>query len=413
MPSPVRLTLLALLITLPCSAADWPRFRGPNGTGVVEGRVPTQFDLKTDVAWKAKLPGVGNGSPIVVGDKVFLQAASDDGSGRMIVCLSAKDGSEVWTYTAAGKAAKTHAKNSLASGTPCSDGERVYAAFWDGAAITLHATDTSGKKAWAVPVGPFKSQHGAGHSPVVVNGVVVFNYDQDGGAELLGFDAKTGERKWAVKREPHRACYSTPFVRADGGKTELVVATTTTIDGYDPATGKANWSHPVAWDNPAKKLRTIAQPVWAGGQVVMTTGDGDGSRYMLAVRPDGSTAAKTWELKKNIPYVPGPLVSGDHLYWVGDDGKAGCANIKTGEVKWSAEQVLTTAVSASPILVGDTILAFAETGKAVAFDASPKGPGDGKKSDLGEPVFATPAAADGKLFVRGGTHLFCIRKKGV
>lgn len=405
-----RLCLLELLIALPAVAADWPRFRGPNGTGVVEGSVPTQFDLKTDVAWKAKLPGVGNGSPIVVGDRVYLQAATEDGSGRMLVCLSGKDGSEVWTYTAAGKPAGTHKKNSLASGTPCSDGERVYAAFWDGAAITLHAVDMAGKKVWTEAVGPFKSQHGAGHSPIVVNGVVVFNYDQDGGAELLGFDAKSGERKWAVKRPPHRACYSTPFVREAGGKTELVVATTTAIDSYDPATGKANWSHPVAWDNPAKKLRCIAQPLLAGGQVVMTTGDGDGSRYMLAVAADGDHR-KTWELKKGLPYVPGPLVRGDYLYWVGDDGQAGCADIKTGAVKWT-ERVLATGVSSSPILVGDTILAFAEDGKAVAFDASPKGPGDGKKSNLGEPVFASPAAADGKLFVRGGTHLYCIRKKG-
>lgn len=407
-----RLLLTALLLSSTAVAADWPRFRGPNGTGVVEGTVPTQFDLNADVAWKAKLPGVGHGSPIVVGDKVFLQAAAADGSTRTVLCLSAKDGSEGWAYTTSGKTAKTHKKNNLGSPTPCSDGERVYAAEWDGSQVNLTALNMKGEKVWRRPLGEFHNEHGFGHSPVVYGGTVFFNFDHQDSAELLAFDAKTGEPKWTAKRKGHRASYATPFVREAGGRAELVVATTTSIDGYDPATGKANWSHPVAWENPAKKLRAIAQPVLAGGQVVMATGDGDGSRYMLAVRPDGPTAAKAWELKKNLPYVPGPLVSGDHLYWVGDDGKAGCADVKTGEVKWSGEQVLPKGVSSSPLLVGSTILAFGEDGTAVAFDASPKGPGVGKKSNLGEPVFATPAAADGKLYVRGGTHLYCIRKKG-
>jgi outer membrane protein assembly factor BamB len=413
MPFLRRLALLALIgVASAAFATDWPRFRGPNGTGVVEGSAPVQFDLKKDVAWKVKLPGVGHGSPIVIGDEVYLQTASPDGAKRSLVCLSAKTGDTVWTYTVGGQPAATHKKNNLASGTPCGDGERVYAAFWDGSGISVHAVDRAGKKVWMANLGSYKSQHGAGHSPIVAGGLVVFNFDQDGAAELVAFDAKSGDRKWAVKRKPHRACYSTPFLIEETGKpTQLLVATTTTIDSYDLASGKVNWTHTVEWANPNKKLRAIAQPVLASGQIVMTTGDGDGSRYMLAVKTEDGKTQRTWELKKAIPYVPGLLVRDGHVYWVADDGVAGCADAKTGELKWS-ERVLQIGVSSSPVLIGETILAISEDGKVVAFPASPKKPEELKKSDLGEPVFATPAVSKGKLFLRGSDHLFCVRGPG-
>ena len=395
------------------SAADWTRFRGPNGTGVVEGTVPTSFDMAKDVAWKAKLPGVGHGSPIVIGDKVILPTSSKDGNERSLLCLSAKTGETVWAYTVEGKTGKTHKKNNLASGTPCTDGERVYAAFWDGDGVTVRAVSLDGKELWKESLGSFKSQHGVGHTPIVVSGLVILNFDQDGAAELVAFDVKSGERKWSQKRPPYRACYSTPFLNEPTGKpAELIVATTTSIDSYDPKTGNANWSHAVAWANPAKKLRSIGQPIVAGGKVVMSTGDGDGSRYMLAVDPRGGKPSRSWELKKNVPYVPGLLTHKDHLYWIGDDGWARCVDAKSGQEKWNEQVLFSSAVSSSPILVGDTVLAISEDGNAVAFTASPDGPGDVKKSDVGEPVFASPAAANGKLYVRGGDHLFCIQKKG-
>jgi outer membrane protein assembly factor BamB len=400
-------------VTITASAADWSRFRGPNGTGVVEGSVPTAFDMTKDVAWKVKLPGVGHGSPIVVGEKVILPTAAKDGDKRSLVCLSAKTGDTLWTYTVGGKLAATHKKNNLASGTACSDGERVYAAFWDGAGVTVRAVTLDGKEVWKEDLGSFKSQHGVGHSPMVVGGLVILNFDQDGAAELIAFDAKTGDRKWTQKRVGHRACYSTPFLNEPSGKpAELIVATTTTIDSYDPKTGNVNWSHTVDWANPNKKLRSIGQPILAGGKVVMSTGDGDGSRYMLAVDPNGGKPTRTWEWKKNVPYVPGLLTYKGHLYWIGDDGTARCADAKTGQEKWAEQVLFSSAVSSSPILVGDTVMAIAEDGKVAAFAASPDGPGEWKKSNVGEPVFATPAAANGKLYIRGGDHLFCIQKKG-
>lgn len=409
------LAVLALSGTL--LAADWSRFRGPNGTGVADPSTPTRFALTTDLAWMVKLPGTGYGSPIVVGDKVFLQVASDDGSTRSLLCLSTADGKVVWEKKVVdGKAGKIHKKSSHASGTPCSDGERVFNVVWDGTGLTMTAHDLKGNELWKKGLGSFASQHGFGHSPITTGGLVIFSYDQDGAAELVAHDAKTGEQKWRVERKPHRASYSTPFlIEKDGKPAELVVATTTTIDSYDPKTGTVNWTFTVPWSDPNKKLRAIGQPVLAGGNVVMFTGDGDGSRAMVAVKAGGtgdvSKNGVAWELKKGTPYVPGGLVYDDHLYWVADDGQASCADPKTGKVKWTERLPNIKAVSSSPILIGDTIFVIGEDGKAVSFKANPKELGDVEKSDVGEPVMASPAAAGGKLFIRGGTHLFCIGKK--
>lgn len=410
----LRSAALLLLLTSPLPADDWPRFRGPNGTGVADPKTPTNFDAKTDLLWKAKLPGVGHGSPIVVGDKVFLQAAAADGSTRSLVCLSAKTGDQVWAKSLDAKSAKTHKKNNLAASTPCSDGERVYTTVWDGTGVSLVAYDLKGEKLWEKGLGSYTSQHGYGNSPLVVGGLVVVNFDQDGAAELVAHDAKTGEQKWKAERKAHRATYTTPFVIEKEGKTaELIVGSTTSVDSYDPLKGAANWSFTVPWPTD-KKLRAIGQPVLAAGNVVMATGDGDGSRTMLAVKTDGKgdvgKDGQAWRLTKGTPYVPGLLVKGDYLYWVGDDGVAGCADANTGKVQWTA-RVLDEAVSASPLLVGDTVLAVGEKGTAAAFKADPKELGDVTKSEVGQPVFASPAAAGGKLFVRGSTHLFCYGKK--
>ncbi len=412
---PAALLAAALALAAPPASADWTRFRGPNGTGVADPATPTSFDVKKDALWKVKLPGVGHGSPIVVGDKILLQAAAEDGSSRSLVCLSTAKGEVLWSKVLDAKTAHTHKKNNLASSTPCSDGERVFTVVWDGTGLTMLAFDLKGEKLWEKGLGSYVSQHGFGHSPAVYGGLVYFNNDQDGVAELLVHDAKTGEQVWKAERKAHRASYSTPFViEKDGQPAELIVASTTTIDSYEPLKGGVNWTCAVPWPT-AKKLRAIGQPVLAGGNVVMLTGDGDGSRTLAAVKAGGkgdvSKDGLAWKLTKDTPYVPGALVVKDHLYWVADDGTAGCVNAKTGEVGWSAERVFGKGVTASPLLVGDTLLAFSEDGKAAAWKADPKELGEVTKSDLGEPVFASPAAAGGKLYVRGTTHLYCIGKK--
>jgi outer membrane protein assembly factor BamB len=393
---------------LTAAGADWSRFRGPNGTGVAEGTLPAIDPNKP--LWKVEVPGQGVGSPIVVHGKVLLQTASKDGKTRTLLCLDAKDGKTLWTRDLPASTAHKHPKNTLASSTPASDGEAIYCAWWDGSGVGLHAYDMSGKDLWQASLGGYVSQHGPGMSPVLHDGMVFVNVDDDERAELVAFDARTGEKKWRAERKSYRASYSTPFIlkRADH-PAELVLGTTTAITSYDPATGKVNWNYTIPWPSGTMPLRVVGSPTYAAGMIVMSCGDGGGSRYMVAVNPDGKSPAKVWELNRETPYVPCMLVKGDLLFWVTDKpGLACCASAKTGKVIWS-ERAFEKEVTASPVLVGDEILAIGETGDLVVFRAG-KEYESITRARLGEPVYASPAVADGKVFIRGTHYLFCFGK---
>src|SRR5262245_25934809 len=228
LPARFVLVLSALLVGGLAVGADWSRFRGPNGTGTSSDKnIPVQFSATDGVLWKVELPGVGNGSPIVAGGKLYLQSATADGKERILVCLDAASGKPKWTTKVPGARARTHAKNTLASSTPATDGSRVYSAFWDGKDVTLYAHDAAdGKQIWKKPLGSHQSQHGVGHSPMVHNGKVYFMHDQDGDAFLVCLSATDGEELWRKPRKAFRACYSTPWLFDGNGKTELIVTST-------------------------------------------------------------------------------------------------------------------------------------------------------------------------------------------
>jgi outer membrane protein assembly factor BamB len=404
------LSFLTLALTLTLSAAaDWPRFRGPNGTGVAEGALP-DIDPAAPL-WKVKVPGKGVSSPIVVGGKVYLQTASADGKTRSLLCLDAGTGKPEWTKDVPGDRAKTHAKNSLASGTPACDGKRIFCQWWDGSGVSLNAYDLAGKELWRASLGGYVSQHGPGFSPMVHDGLVFVNVDDDEHAELVALDAQTGDKKWVAPRKHVRASYSTPFLLERPGKAaELILGTTTAVTSYDPKTGKVNWEFPVAWPKGEMPLRVIGHPVYAAGLLVVYCGDGSGSRYMAAIDPDGKRPTKVWDLRKDTPYVPCVLVKGDKLFWVADKGLATCADAKTGKAVW-AERVFENAdVTASPVMAGDRMLMISEKGEVAVVKAGPKFE-EPERVSLGDKVYSTPAVADGRVFIRGETHLFCFGKK--
>ncbi|MGL6096974.1 MAG: PQQ-binding-like beta-propeller repeat protein, partial [Fimbriiglobus sp.] len=406
---------LALVPAPALSQADWPRFRGPNGSGIGDPTAP--YDLsKAGGGWKIEVPGFGHSSPVVAGGRVYLQSASRDGVRRTLFAIDAKTGVTKWAKDLPGGAGHTHKKSSLASGTPAVDGDRVFVTIWDGAAVTLHAFDLDGKPVWSAALGAFSSDHGAGMSPVAAGGKVYVVYDLgaktgDGSTStVLAFDGKTGAKAWSAGRKAFRHCSASPVLRElPGGKSELVVATSAGVTGYAADTGTVNWHWVWNW-NGGQALRTVGSPLaLPDGSVVAVSGDGGGSRSTVRVIP-GEKPALAWEKKKGAPYVPTPLAHGGHLYWITDDGQAVCADPKSGDVVWS-ERVFSKAVSASPILIGDKILAVAEDGKWIAFPATPKGYDAVATGTLNEGVFATPAAADGRVYVRGFEHLFCFAAK--
>jgi outer membrane protein assembly factor BamB len=402
------LGLLALgAVGLPLAADTWPRFRGPGGDGVASGqRLPDKMDLKNNLLYKARLSGSGNGSPVLWNDRLFLQESTADGSARHLVCLQARDGKELWRATEKGTFAKTHAKSSMASATPAVDAERVACLTWDGKTVNLAAYDHAGKQQWRVELGAFASQHGFGHSPVLHQGRVFVNFDQDGSAKLTAFDAATGKTLWEADRKAFRSCYSTPLIRAAGGGEELVVGSTAGATGYDPATGKVLWDH--AWKFDASPLRTVASPLLVGDKLVLCSGDGKGDRHMQVLQLAGGKAELLWEEKKTFPYVPMLLTQGGRLLGVNDKGMALCCDLATGKMVYNER--LADAFSASPVLVDGKMIAVDERGRLYVVDPSVRGtkPAVLSRVELGEAVIASPAVGDGKIWVRGENHLFCL-----
>ncbi len=388
LPLLAGLVLVALLACAPAAQADsWPRFRGPNGQGIAEKQnIPAKWN-KENILWKAALPGDGNSSPVVWDDHLFIQSASKDGKQRFLVCLNAKTGEKRWTKTVGGHKETIHKKNSFASSTPATDGERVYVCFWDGTDVIMTAFDFGGRQAWSRNLGPFTSQHGAGASPIVHENKVILLNDQDGKAVLIALDARSGEKIWESPRPAYRACYGAPFVwERTGGAKEVVVVSTLQITGYDPDTGKDNWSWD--WKHKTKMpLRVTASPVFAGDRIFACSGDGGGDRGMVAldVHANGKGAATklAWGNKKDFPYVPSPLFYQDHLYFVNDAGWAGCFDPKSGQKIWM-KRLTESSFTSSPVLI------------------------DGKMYAADEAVRATPAVANQRLYIRGKDHLFCI-----
>jgi outer membrane protein assembly factor BamB len=409
-------TCALLLLTSAAAGDNWDRFRGPNGAGnVTDKDIPTQWSEQEGVLWKTSIPGLGHSSPVIWGDKIFLQSSEKTGKQRHLLCLDARDGKVLWQKSIPAARAKTHQRNSLASSTPAVDAERVYVVFWDGNKIGMYAYDHQGELQWQRDLGGFTSQHGPGGSPIVHDGKVIYANDQDGTANLLALDARTGRVVWQRPRKAFRTCYSAPFIlQREGRAPELIVGSTADITSYDPKDGSVNWYYTRSFDGMA--LRTVNAPLAHKGMIFAPSGDGSGARHMIAIKMgdkgDVTDTNLVWENKTAkgglFPYVPCLLAQGDYLYAVNDLGIASCHEAATGKKVW--EQRLGSAFSASPLLIDGKVYAVGEDGEVYVFKAQPTFELVARNS-LKESVTASPAAANGRLYIRTWDHLYCIGKK--
>ncbi len=416
--------LAMLLCTSFASADNWDRFHGPNGAGAShEKNIPVVFD-KGSLLWKVKLPGVGNSSPVIWGRNLFVQAAAANGADRKLLCIDTRTGETRWTYQLPGVKAHTHGMNTLASATPAVDGDAIYVPFWNGKDVIVTAISFKGEELWKKNLGPFFSQHGAGASPILYKDKLILANDMDkldkdkfpvpvkNPSLLVAFDKTNGSVLWEVPREPYRACYSAPFLlEKPGAEPELVVTSTTAITSYHPATGAKNWDW--KWDFGGKApLRTIASTILVDGMLLAAAGDGGGDRHAVGIslKGNGKDAKPTtaWQNKKEFPYVPCLVHQGEQVYFVNDAGFAGCYDAKTGR-KHFYVRLPDAKFTASPVLIDAKVYACSEEGDVFVFAAETKYTPLAKNA-IGERIRATPAVADGRLFIRGQEHLYCYGK---
>ncbi len=406
--------------------SNWDRFRGPNGAGTTDDKnVPLTFDANKNIIWKVTVPGVGNSSPVVWGNHLFLQSASLDGKLRSLLCLDITDGKTRWQKSIPAERAKIRADSSLASSTPTTDGNAVYVSFWDGKDILVSAYDFQGNALWSKNLGSFNSQHGAGASPILYKDKLILANDMDKDdfttkvpnarpSMLVALDKRTGRLAWETPRVAERACYSAPFLlhRPGQKEPELVVTSTTAVTGYHVETGEKRWEVK-GWQAPFAKgpLRTVASPALAGDILCVCSG-GDAGRFAIGLdlRGPGTIDAPqcVWENRKDFPYVPSPVARGEHVFFVNDAGFAGCYHARTGKRVWF-ERLADTGFHASPLVINGKVYATSVVGDVYVFAAEPKFQLLAR-NELSEVVRATAAVADGRLYIRGERHLYCVGK---
>ena len=469
----MKLFLASVLLTaaLPTFAGDanWPRFRGPGGSGVADSeKPPVEFGPGKNVLWKLAVPP-GSSSPCVWGARIFLTAFE---TGKLwTLCIDRATGKELWRRDAGAEKIEAFmaGQGSPAASTPTTDGERVVVYF---GSCGLIAYDFSGKELWrhALPVAETNNDFGSGTSPILADGRVILVRDLKADSAVLALDAVTGRQLWKTARPTMATGYSTPIVWEHDGVKELIAPGGLAMKAYDLSDGAERW---IVRDLPAVNC---ASPVagngmlyfagWspAGADAPMPTfddllkadanGDGkiskaesentmlkgffepndtnkdgfitrdewdaligylkSGKNRLVAVKAGGSGDVTethvAWEKKKGLPYVPSTLLYRGNIFMVKDGGLASCFDAATGETKYEQQRLgLEGSVYASPVAANGYIYLVNLSGKAATIVAGDKADVIWR-ADFGERIAATPAIVDDTLYVRTETKLFAFKQ---
>jgi outer membrane protein assembly factor BamB len=388
-------------------AEDWPAWRGPRGDGIShETNAPLRWSPTENIAWKTPLPGTGLSSPIVCGELVFVTTGDASDGSRHILAIDRATGTRKWDVVALrGPPGEMHRFNTTASSTPVTDGERVIAVFNDDQGLYVTAVDLEGVVLWSRRVGSFYSSHGFAASPVLHNGGVIVNGQQDGDAFVVMLDCRTGEEKWRYVPEQQIRSFSTPVLTMHDGTEQLILTGSFQTLGVDPVHGHRLWH--VA--GPSQKF--VSTPSVGHGMVFSFGGSPE--KKSLAVRLGGrgdiSATHIAWRGERAMPYVPTPLLLDDHLHIVNDQGIYSCLDARTGQTLYTGRKFGPT--YSSPVAVAGRIYLFEDSGACTVIAAG-TGFEQLSRNTLGELVQTTPAIANGQLFVRGRQHLFCIGRGG-
>jgi outer membrane protein assembly factor BamB len=440
--APASFVFGALLAAAPAPAESWPQWRGPSSRGVSsESGLPVTWSATENIAWKAALAGLGTSSPITWEDRVFVTSqvgdapvargdshprlARDDRSLAVrehaiggerdaahqnagvflaVEAFRASNGERLWQYRAeaAGPLPENHEKHNLATPTPVSDGERVYAWFGNGQVFAL---DNAGKLVWTrhlgLEYGSFLNQWGHGSSPVLYNDLLILLVDHMPNAYLLALDKRTGKERWKVDRGGERVSHSTPLVVPGPKGDEMIVNSSERIDAYDPSNGK------LLWHAGGERQTPIPTPVFHDGLIYMTRGYRN-SDY-LAIRPGGrgdvSASHILWRGPGAGSYVPSLVHYQGLLYMTNEVGVVTCADAATGASVW--RQRLGGVFFASPVAADNKIFMVSETGETFVLEAG-REPRVLARNDMGERLIASPAIANGRLLLRSDRTLFAI-----
>jgi outer membrane protein assembly factor BamB len=420
--------LLCLLVVGPAKADPWPQWRGLAGTGVSrETNLVLTWSPTNNIRWRCPLVGAGLSSPVVWGDHLYLTTETDGeivpgakapihhyegeefrhpeslGADRQhalrIVCIRVADGQVAWEQTVHDGRVydDRHRLGSYAAPTPATDGRRVVAYF---GAEGLFCHDRDGRRLWQADMGTFSTLGlGPGSSPILAGDRVVIQGDQrDGeGSFIAAWDLETGRQIWRTERRVS-ASWSSPILVQRGDRAVILASGSERLAAYDPATGRELWSAAGLTNN------AVPSPIVSGSVALFAAG----YPKKRAMALDFASGRPVWESARGTAYVPSPVPWEDRFYLMTDAGLITCLDAATGRPQYEGERLPAPArFTASPVAVAGRILLTAEDGRTFVVRAGPKLEVE-RVNSLGEPVRASPAIADGRIYLRGASAVFAI-----
>ena len=438
----VVLPLLLIISATTTVRSDWPQWRGPDGTGIASDTAPTEWDKETNIAWRSEIRGLGVSSPIVIGNLVVVTSqvgfaeirsgthptlAQNENADKplggsrqhggdqvefLVEAFNRQSGLLEWEYSleARGTLASVHEKHNLASPSPVSDGERIYAVFATGQTVAL-AVD--GREVWTRHLGEeygtFQIVWGHSSSPTIYRDLLILQCDHSAAsytdkpsdAYLLALDNTTGEERWKGDRGSDLMSYSTPVVIPGTAGDELIVNSSQRLDAYDPLTG----AH--LWHTGGPNSFPVPVATHADGDIYASRGHRSGPYMKIRTggRGDISQTHVDWHVPTGAPYVSSILYYDGLIYMANGTGVFTCIAAENGTQVW--RERLGGTYSASPVAAGDYIYFFSETGEAIVLAAG-REPLVVARNNLGNRILASPAISDQRLFVRTDRHLVAI-----
>lgn len=428
--------VLAFVLTGACALAEvpgeWPRWRGPFDTGVARTAAPVTWSDTENVAWKMAIPGLGNSSPVVWGERLFLTTAvpvkpgaSQTGDGTagfgqggtgeqpehslVVICIDRRNGKVLWERTA--KTVKPHEGfhrryGSFASNSPVTDGKRLYTFFGSNGA---YAFDIQGKLLWQWDPGvkmSMRNAFGEGTAAVIDRETLLLNFDHEGGSFLQALDAASGKPKWRVPRdEPSN--WAPPLVVEHEGVRQAIVAAPNKVRSYNIADGS------LIWEAAGLGLNTIPAPVYGNGLVYVMSGFRNPKLMAIRLGKRGDltgTEAIVWSTTRGTSYTPSPVLHEGKLYALTDSGMMSCFDAATGKPFYERVRLPKPYnFKSSPVLAGDKLYLSTEEGDVVVLKAGETFEVLATNIMRDHSFIATPAVVAGDLYLRSQTHLFCIR----
>lgn len=397
---PLHALLMLAVLSQPAAAGDWPQFRGPDGQGhSAERDLPLNWSETDNVAWKTPVPGLGWSSPVIRGRQIWLTTAVESDGSLRAICIDAATGRiardiEVFRKPDLGP---INPKNSHASPTPVMDGDRVFVHFGAHGTACL----ARGEVLWRNEELAHDHRHGPAGSPVVWRDLVILNCDGADRQFVAALDRDTGHIRWRADR-PGKMAYATPLVVTINGVDQLISPGGGEVTAFDPATGHVIWKVRHGGDS------VVMRPVVGHDMVYVSSGYGSTALYAFELGRTGeiSLSDARWTLRRGVPYDPSPLVVGDELYLVSDQGVASCLDAHTGKQRWQMR--LSGAFSASPLTAEGRIYFTNEEGLTTVMEAGPAAKKLAENQVEGR-TLASLATSDRAIFLRTDTALYRIQ----